>query len=115
MNYSICGDLVLRDLPVRQRFETVAQLDGASYEFWTWQDKNLQEYRDLSRELGVKISAFSGDDAYSMSAPREADAYLEHFSRSVEAAIFLQADTLIVHTEALEFRGDFMPAKFADV
>lgn len=111
MKYSICGDLVLRDLPVRERLKAVAQLEGASYEFWTWQDKNLQEYRDLSLELGVKISALSGDDAYSMSVPQEAEAYLDFFNQSVDAAAFLQADTLIVHTEALEFRGDFMPAK----
>lgn len=112
MKYSICGDLMLCEYDHRKRFSITAQNGFQYYEFWTWQDKDIKLYRALCDEFDIKISAFSGDDAFSMIACDESEAYLDFFNCSLECAEYLGTGTLIVHSDALipGERG-IMPAK----
>jgi len=112
MKYSVCGDLVLSGYNHRDRFSITAENGFLFYEFWTWQNKNIKQYKELCDEFSIKIAAFSGDDAFSMIADQETEAYIDFFGQSLECAEFLGADTLIVHSDALiAGDNDTMPAK----
>lgn len=98
---SACIACMYQELPFLDRFQAAAR-DGFSYvEFWNWEDLDLSAIRDAAERAGVGIAAFNGDAAYSLINPAHKNAYLKFLYRSAQAAQFLGARSLTIHSNAL--------------
>jgi hydroxypyruvate isomerase len=105
MKYSICIENFYRDLPFEEKF-AAARRDGFEYcEFWTWKDRNWEGVQKAIADSGIKIAAFSGDDAYSLINPDESRPYVEFLKESIARAREIHCRYLVIHSDALNRDG----------
>lgn len=102
---SICIETIFTEVPFEERFE-VAKHNGFDYvEFWSWKDKDLDKIKQICEKTDIKISAFSGDQDYSLIDPNHSDRYISFIKESIEAAKYLNCDILVIHSNALGPEG----------
>jgi hydroxypyruvate isomerase len=105
MKYSICIENFYRDLSFEDKF-AAAKRDGFEYcEFWTWKNRNWEGVQKAIADSGIKIAAFSGDDAYSLINPDESRAYVEFLKESIARAREIHCRYLVIHSDALNRDG----------
>ena len=105
MKYSICIENFYKTALFEDRF-AAAKRDGFGYcEFWTWKNRNWRRVKKAIADSGVKISAFSGDDEYSMINPDENSLYVDFLKKSIEKAKDIDCSYLVIHSDALKKDG----------
>ncbi len=105
MKYSICIENFYKDLNFEDKF-AAAKGDGFDYcEFWTWKDRNWGEVKKAIAHSGIKISAFSGDDEFSLVNPDENTRYIDFIKQSIGKAGEIHCGYLVIHSDALNEDG----------
>jgi hydroxypyruvate isomerase len=105
MKYSLCIENFYRDLPWEAKF-AAAKRDGFEYcEFWTWKDRDWAAVKKAITDSGIKIAAFSGDDAYSLINPDENRPYAAFLKESIAKAKEIHCPCLVIHSDALNKDG----------
>ena len=74
-------------------------------EFWGWEDKDLPAVKAAAEAAGVAVCGFNGDAELSLVDPSQRAAYLAYLDRSMEAARFLGAPSLTIHSNGLGENG----------
>lgn len=101
MLYSLCIEMLYEDKNFISKFESAFK-DGFKYcEFWRWKNQDLKALKNLMQKTGLCITAFSGDDEFSMTDSKEHDLYLNFLEQSLKQALYLNCPYLVVHTDAL--------------
>ena len=95
--FSVCVEMVYRPLPFVERIEAVARAGYDAFEFWNWQDKDLEAVEATSRRLGLAVAAFGVSGGTLMDAANH-DAYIETTHRAAAWARRLGCPNLIVTT-----------------
>ncbi len=96
-----CIDALYGELPFLERFRA-AKADGFdAVEFWGWTDKDLPAVKAAAEAADIPICGFNGDAELSLIDPARKQAYLDHLKRSVEAARFLGASSVTIHSNGL--------------
>lgn len=102
LNRSINLEVIYFEQPFEERF-AAAKRDGfTSIEFWGWEDKNLDQVKNLLETNGLKITGMGGDGPYSMCEPAEKKEYIAYVERAIEAAKKVGCPSLIIHSDALQ-------------
>jgi len=105
VKYSLCIENFYRSLSFEDRF-AAAKKDGFEYcEFWTWKNRDWGRVEKVIADSGVKIASFSGDDEYSMINPEENSMYVDFLKKSMEKALEIQCNYLVIHSDALNTDG----------
>jgi hydroxypyruvate isomerase len=105
MKKSVCLEMVFTEVPFENRFR-LARESGFDYiEFWTWEDKNKNQIKELCREHDLKIASFSGDQEFSMIDETQREDYIAFVEASIKTARFLNCHHLVVHSNALGEKG----------
>lgn len=101
MKKSLCLETIFTDYSLPERF-LLAKKAGFDYvEFWGWQNKDLSQIKEICQNNSLKIAGFSGDQDYSLLAAEQRNLYLDFLEKSLIQAKFLEADYLIIHSNAL--------------
>jgi hydroxypyruvate isomerase len=80
-----------------------AALDGFEYfEFWRWSGRNFNSLASTMKDRDIKLSAFSGDDEFSMINADEKISYLEFLKNSINKAASIGCPNLVIHSDALD-------------
>ncbi len=95
--FSVCVEMVFRPLPFIDRLEEVARAGYSAFEFWNWQDKDLEATDATARRLGLAVAAFGVSGGTLMDAANH-DAYIETVHRAAAWARRLGCPNLIVTT-----------------
>ena len=74
-------------------------------EFWSWADRDLSAVKSASDRAGIPVCGFNGDADLSLIDPAQREAYLAFLHRSLEAARFLGASGVTVHSNGLGLGG----------
>jgi len=105
LKYSLCIENFYKDLPFEEKF-AAARKDGFEYcEFWTWKDRNWGGIEKAISDSGIKITAFSGDDEYSLVNPDENNLYIDFIKESLKKAKDIHCPYLVIHSDALTADG----------
>ncbi|MDD2534413.1 MAG: TIM barrel protein [Eubacteriales bacterium] len=89
------------ELAFEDRF-AAAKNDGFDcVEFWGWDNKDLTSVKYLLHKNNLKMATMSGDGPLSMCDPINKGPYIEYIKRAIEAAIFLDCPTLVIHSDSL--------------
>ncbi len=105
MEFCACIDTLYTELPWIKRF-SAAKKDGFhAIEFWNWKHRNLNETKKAAEDANIAISGFNGDFEYSLIDPSHKERYLDYLKRSVEAAKIIGAESLTIHSNALDEKG----------
>jgi hydroxypyruvate isomerase len=57
--FSVCMDLVLRDLPFLDRIDCVADAGYPAFEFWFWTNKDMPAILNKKQSRGLATSIIS--------------------------------------------------------
>lgn len=101
MNFCACIDTLFTDLPFYDRFQAAYDAGFESVEFWNRDDKDPDKIKQIVNNVGIKISGFNGDAAYSLVDPTHKEKYLEYLRGSVEFAQSIGAASVTIHSNAL--------------
>jgi len=101
MNFCACIDTLFTDLPFYDRFQAAHNEGFESVEFWNRDDKDPAKISRIASKVGIRISGFNGDAAYSLVDPTHKEKYLEYLRGSVEFARIIGAASVTIHSNAL--------------
>lgn len=99
MRLSPCIEMLFRedDLPIR--LQHIKDLGFEGFEFWGWQNKNIDELAETTSELGLSVAAFC-TVFISLVDAEQRDAYIQGLKQSIEVAKKLGCTQLITQTGA---------------
>jgi len=109
MTLSLCLEMIFTDLPFPERLRAAASLGYRKVEFWDWKNKNLEELRRVADDLGLTVSAFSGNRQWTLIQPSHREALLDELKRSIDAAVQLSCPYLMLLTDRLLDDGSAAP------
>ncbi|WP_003542267.1 TIM barrel protein [Desulfotomaculum nigrificans] len=98
---SVCIETIFTEAPFKERFQLARQSGFKYIEFWSRQDKNIEQIKHLCEEYDLKVASFSGDESFSMIAANESEQYIEFVEESINVAKYLSCDYLVIHSNAL--------------
>jgi hydroxypyruvate isomerase len=105
LKYSLCIENFYKTLSFEERF-AAAKRDGFEYcEFWTWKDRNWGGVKKAIENSGISISAFSGDDEYSLVNPDENNLYIDFIKQTLKKAKDIHCPYLVIHSDAMNQDG----------
>ena len=61
VNFSVCIEMILQELPFLDRIDSVAEIGYSAFEFWGWRTKDLEGILERKRRYGLEIATFSVD------------------------------------------------------
>lgn len=102
---SACIDTLYLELPFLDRFQAAKEDGFDAVEFWSWADRDLSAVKSASDRAGIPVCGFNGDADLSLIDPAQREAYLAFLHRSLEAARFLGASGVTVHSNGLGLGG----------
>ena len=101
MKYSLCVEMFYTDLVFEQKINRAA-IDGFDYiEFWRWAGRKWNSLALMLKDTGIRVSAFSGDDEFSMINPDEKINYIGYLKESIDRAVAIGSPNLVIHSDAL--------------
>lgn len=98
---SACIETLYRELPFLERFRAAREDGFDAVEFWGWEDKDLPAVKAAAEAADIAVCGFNGDAELSLVDPQQRAAYLAYLERSMEAARFLGAPCLTIHSNGL--------------
>ena len=101
MKTSICIEITFTEVPFEERFGKIKDAGFDYFEFSTWEDKDLDMIKKNCEKHDLKVAAFSGDKWLSPIDPCTNGEYIAFTKKSVDAAVFLGCENLVVHSNAL--------------
>ena len=102
MKYALCIEMFYKDLEFDQKIRRVVN-DGFEYaEFWRWSGRDWNSLSSTLKDTGINVSAFSGDDEFSMINADEKAVYLKYLQESIDKALEIGCPNLVIHSDALD-------------
>jgi hydroxypyruvate isomerase len=103
LRFSVCVEMIFRDLPFLERLDRVAASGATAYEFWRWADKDVPSIAERAGRLGLACAGLVGSTGGPLVEPARRADFLEGLRGALAVAGQLGARTLIVTTgQALE-------------
>ncbi len=96
---SVCVETVFKELPIAERIAKVKALGADAFEFWVWNNKDLEELERTQEELRFPLAAMVGAKT-PLTDPAAHGQVLEDIERSLEVAKKLKSRSLIVTSGA---------------
>lgn len=105
MRRCACIDTLYTELPWEERFQAAKSNGFESVEFWDWRIRDLDQTRACAKKAAIKISGFNGDADFSLVDPTHKEKYLNFLEQSVFAAKKISAESVTIHSNALNDGG----------
>ncbi len=97
LHYSVCIDAVFREsnLSFTEAMRAIWEIGFEAFEFWSWQDKDIAQIRQVQKDTGLKAAAFCTEFVNPGDRLQQTQ-YLEGLRRSIQVAQTLECGKLIV-------------------
>ncbi len=99
MFYSPCIDAIFlaSDISLEKQLKHVKESGYDNFEFWSWWDKDINQLKSLTQELGLSVTTMC-TKFISLTDENKRDEYITGLIESIEAAKILGVKTLISQT-----------------
>ncbi len=98
LKFSVCIEMVFNKYPIQERIRQVARSGARGFEFWNWQNKDLELIGKCARANKLKVAGFVGNPGVPIVQSSQKKAFQEIVAESLEVAKKLRARTLIITT-----------------
>lgn len=98
LRFSVCIEMIFRDLPFLDRISAVAQAGYPAVEFWGWRGKDMSAVADKLAEEGVALAAFLADCGKDLCDPDAHKDWVKGAAESIDQAAAVGSAGLIVTT-----------------
>ena len=99
MRLSPCIEMLFHEKSIPERLRHIKELGFEGFEFWGWEDKNIDELVAVAAELELSVVAFCTAFTSLVDASQR-EAYVDGLKRSIEVARRLGCSQLITQTGA---------------
>lgn len=96
IRFSVCIEMIFRDLPFLDRIDAVARCGFPAIEFWRWRDKDLGSIAERAQRAGVRVATFAVDTAGPLTDGRNIGPAIAATRDSLLAAQRLGVDRLLL-------------------
>ena len=96
VKFSVCIEMIFRDLPFLDRIDAVAEAGYSAFEFWGWRTKDLTGILQRKRKYGLDVAIFGVDPTGHLVDPTVRNEFIKGVKTSVETAHKLECPTLLV-------------------
>ncbi|WP_281888619.1 hydroxypyruvate isomerase family protein [Paenibacillus sp. YYML68] len=103
MKLSVCIEALFREMPLEEKLHKVKEAGFGAFEFWSWDNKDIEQLARTAEALELTVSAFCVKQT-SLTDAAARPAYLEGLKETLEVARRLHCRTLIV-TVGAELAG----------
>ena len=62
MKYSVCIEMMFKEMPYEERFRAAAQCGFHAVEIWRWSRRNIKELKNIAKDQGVDIMLLNVDN-----------------------------------------------------
>ena len=111
MKYSACIEMLFTEQPFLQRIKKAKESGFQAIEFWDWKEKDLQKIKDECMANDIKVAAFVGNTAGQMVNPEDNESFIKGVKESIEKAVLLGCENLILTTNILGEDRSVKPLK----
>ena len=98
VNLSVCIEMFWRNLPIEERIRRVKAVGYQAFEFWGWQNKELDKIRVAKQETDLTVAAFCTEPNFCLVDRADDQAVVDGVVESAAVAHSLGCQTLIVTT-----------------
>jgi len=96
MKFSVCIEMIFRELPFLERIDAVAEAGYPAFEFWGWRSKDLSGILERKRKYGLDVAVFSVDHSGRLVDYSTKDKFINGLREALETAHKLECSTLLV-------------------
>jgi len=96
VRFSVCIEMIFRELPFLDRIDAVAEAGYPAFEFWGWRRKDLNGILERKRRHGLDIATFSVDHKGRLVDHSTRNMFINGLKESLETAHKLECSTLLV-------------------
>ncbi|KYH40552.1 MAG: Hydroxypyruvate isomerase [Candidatus Bathyarchaeota archaeon B63] len=96
VRFSVCIEMIFRELPFPERIDAVAEAGYPAFEFWGWRKKNLDEILERKRRNGLDVAIFILEHDGRLVDYSTRNRFMDGLRDSIEAAHKLECPTLLV-------------------
>jgi len=93
---SVCIEMFWRGVPYEERVRRVAAIGFSAFEFWSWENKDLEAIRAVQQETGLAMAAMTLVPGGSLIKRHFQDELLQGMRKTAQAAHRLDCKTIIV-------------------
>jgi hydroxypyruvate isomerase len=86
MKFSCCIEMIYTKFPFEERIAKAAEAGFDYFEFWNWNDKNLEGIKQAISKYGIRPATFQGSLNGVMVDKNDKAIYIEDVKRSLEVA-----------------------------
>ena len=95
MDYSVCINAVFGGMPLHEALEPIRACGAAAFEFWSWEDADIDALCDAQEKTGLRCAAMCARAVPLVDPARRAE-YLDGLRASISVAKRLDCPSLIV-------------------
>lgn len=94
MEYSVCASAVFQGIPLQDAVRKIHTLGYRAFEFWDWEDQNLEAVAEVQRETGIQAVGMC-TRMIPLNDPLQRNEFVQGLRDSICAARHLNCSTLI--------------------
>lgn len=98
VRFSVCIEMIFRELPFLDRIDAVADAGFPAFEFWWWRSKDIEGILEKKQECELSVAAFGVDPSSRIVDSSTKEEFLKGVKDSIEVAHELECPTLFVTT-----------------
>ena len=98
LKFSVCIEMIFNKMPIEERIRQVARSGARAFEFWGWQDKDIDQIGRAARANKLKVSSIIGNPGVSINDPKNKAAFKKILGESLAVAKKLRTRCLIITT-----------------
>ena len=98
LKFSVCIEMLFRKLAMEERIRQVARSGARAFEFWGWQNKDLELISKAARANKLKVATFVGNPGAPIVAASQKAAFKKTVADSIAVAQKLRTRALIITT-----------------
>ena len=98
IRYSACIEALYRDVPVVEKIGKVAATGMKAFEFWAWQNKDIDAIKQAATEHEMQVASLVADMGGALVDPANREALPDALKQSIEVAKKLDCNGMIVTT-----------------
>ena len=97
LKFSVCIEMIFTKMSIEERIRQVARSGARAFEFWGWQDKDIDLIGRAARANKLKVGSFIGSWTPLVDSSKKKD-FVADVTQSLEVAKKLRTKTLIICT-----------------
>ncbi len=95
LKLSICIEMIFKEKEFLERIKSTAKTGIKAFEFWGWQDKDIEKINSLKKEYELELAAFTGSKTSLTDTKKSEQAY-EDIKKALDIGKKLNAHNVII-------------------